>query len=168
MIAIDLFAKDAVSLRGFKKLPLLVEAAENRLKKANDLAEIEAAVKSLVGTIIAAPLSIFDQASCEHDYVAALTGFVFAIPGLEMFGGDSEMRWKMVGDWIDDCFPQGTANAMFASRMLEGELRQKALAFALNGNEQDAKFKSWYQLLLLRNIITDAYYYHCESFAEAA
>lgn len=168
MISIDLFAKDAAALRGFENLPLLVEAAESQLRQATDFAEIEAAVKSLVGTIIAAPLSIFDRALCEGDYVGALTGFVFAIPGLDMFGGDSETRWKMVGNWIDACFPEGTAKAMFDSRMLEDELREKALAFALSGKEHDSKFKSWYQILLLHNILTDAYYYHFDTFAEAA
>jgi hypothetical protein len=167
MITIDLFAKDAFALRGFENLPRLVEAAESQLRQATDPAEIEAAVKSLVGTIIAAPLSIFDRALCERDYVAALTGFVFAIPGLEMLGGDSETRWKLVGNWIDACFPEGTAKAMFDSMMLEDELREKALAFARSGKD-DAKFKSWYQLLLMHNILTDAYYYHCETFAEAA
>lgn len=164
MSDIDTLAKMAADMHGFDRFSVLVEATEVWLKLKNEV-EIKATLQELVDKVIAIPLTSSDVEPCDLDYQHALDACIFAIPSLEVLGVDSETRLKQLGDWIDDCFPEGTSEAVFDidNLMNQDEIYEKAVAFELSGNQAESKFKSWYQLLMVRAALTDAYYYHLGS-----
>lgn len=116
--------------------------------------QIETVVKRLVGNIIATQLTDVE----DSNWAIAIRELFFAIPEHEKF--DGEESFDCLSAWIDDCFPIGTQEAALGSLLSYNQIRE--LAFQSEGNEDGPKYKNWFLIVFLGDILSDSIRYHTE------